>query len=149
MDEKLAAVARFGQPFAILLIDLDGFKGYNDTHGHGAGDVLLCRLADRIRSELRPTDSLARMGGDEFAVLIAGVDRDGATPLVRRIRRAIADGAPHSAGIASAPTDGLDTDTLYPAADRDPYAEKRGHAGPSPRRRVRGSRGRSSLSDRS
>ncbi len=118
------AVTRFDQPFALMLIDLDDFKAYNDAHGHVRGDELLCWLAGQIQRELRPTDSLARLGGDEFAVLVAGVDAAGAAVLAARIGGAIADGAPHCTGVASAPADGTDIDALYRAADQALYAEK-------------------------
>ncbi|MGZ4307665.1 MAG: GGDEF domain-containing protein [Solirubrobacteraceae bacterium] len=121
----LAGVTRFKQPVAMILIDLDNFKAYNDANGHVAGDELLCWLADQIRHELRPTDSLARLGGDEFEVLLAGVDAIDAAPTAARIRRAIADGAPHCTGIASAPADGTDIDALYRIADKALYSEKR------------------------
>jgi diguanylate cyclase (GGDEF)-like protein len=121
----LSALARFDRPFALMLIDLDHFKAYNDGRGHAAGDELLCWLAEQVRGELRPTDSLARLGGDEFAVLVAGVDRARAAPLTARIRDAIGDRAPHCAGVASAPANGTDIDALYRAADQALYAEKR------------------------
>ena len=130
---------RFGQPFAVMLIDLDNFKDYNDLHGHAAGDRLLCWLVEQIGRELRPSDSLVRLGGDEFAVLAAGVDTAGAAPLMARVRAAIADGAPHSAGIASAPGDGADIDALYRVADQQLYAEKRARAGSSARAAAGGS----------
>lgn len=123
-----ASVARFDQPFALMLIDLDNFKAYNDAHGHAAGDELLSWLAHRVRGELRATDSFARLGGDEFAVLIAGVDAAGAAPLAARVSGAIAARAPHCSGIASAPADGTDIDDLYRTADRALYAEKRNPA---------------------
>jgi diguanylate cyclase (GGDEF)-like protein len=123
-----AAVARFDQPFALMLVDLDNFKAYNDARGHVAGDELLCWLTDRIRAELRATDSLARLGGDEFAVLIAGVDTAAAGQLAIRVSVAIAARAPHCCGIASAPADGTDIDALYRAADHALYAEKRNRA---------------------
>jgi diguanylate cyclase (GGDEF)-like protein len=119
-----AAVARLDQSFALILIDLDNFKAYNDAHGHVAGDELLCWLAEQIGGELRPTDALARLGGDEFVVLVAGVDATGAALLAARIRRAVWDRVPHCTGIASAPVDGTDLDSLYRTADQALYAEK-------------------------
>ena len=67
---SLEGQRRHDEPLALLFIDLDDFKQVNDAHGHGAGDVLLQEAANRIRAQLRPTDTPARMGGDEFAVLL-------------------------------------------------------------------------------
>jgi diguanylate cyclase (GGDEF)-like protein len=64
---------RARQPSAVLLIDLDGFKQVNDTHGHEAGDAVLVAFAGILRAQVRPTDTPARLGGDEFAVLLDGV----------------------------------------------------------------------------
>jgi len=71
LEQALANAARTGQPAAVLLIDLDRFKFINDTYGHQAGDEMLCQVAHRLKRRLRANDVLARMGGDEFAVIIA------------------------------------------------------------------------------
>ena len=63
---------REGRPFALMLLDLDGFKGVNDAHGHAAGDAVLLATAQRLRQQLRADDVVARLGGDEFAVLVLG-----------------------------------------------------------------------------
>ena len=68
------ARARRGSPVAVLLIDLDGFKEVNDTHGHAAGDQLLVAVAQRLRDGIRGADTAARLGGDEFAVVLDGMD---------------------------------------------------------------------------
>jgi diguanylate cyclase (GGDEF)-like protein len=123
---ELGRVERHGVPVALLIIDLDQFKPYNDTHGHLAGDQLLAWFADTVRSTLRPSDTLARIGGDEFAVLVAHSDADAAEPLAERIREACGDRVRHCTGIASAPADGGDFDSLYRAADLRLYEAKRG-----------------------
>lgn len=75
---ELAVAQRSGQSFAILAIDLDGFKSVNDLHGHAAGDTVLKEAADRMARAIRVSDVAARLGGDEFAVLLLETDLDGA-----------------------------------------------------------------------
>jgi diguanylate cyclase (GGDEF)-like protein/PAS domain S-box-containing protein len=70
LGRHAAGIRRYGASGALLVLDLDGFKHVNDTHGHAAGDELIVRCADALRSRLRDTDVLARLGGDEFAVLL-------------------------------------------------------------------------------
>lgn len=67
LDRQIARGRRSGESAAVLMIDLDGFKQINDTHGHTTGDELLKRIAQALRERLRSTDSVARLGGDEFA----------------------------------------------------------------------------------
>lgn len=78
--------------FGVLLLDLDGFKAVNDTHGHIAGDSLLKELADRMQAAVRPADTVARLGGDEFAVLVDSfVAPLAVETLARRLRAAAAE----------------------------------------------------------
>src|SRR5207302_1311474 len=105
---------------ALLLADLDGFKELNDTLGHHAGDLVLSQLGPRLERELREVDLLARIGGDEFAVVVAGPDADDqrrALAVAERFRAAleepfVVDGirvAVHaSIGIAYSPEHGRD-----------------------------------------
>lgn len=80
------------ESFAIVAIDLDGFKAVNDTHGHGVGDLLLRGVADRIRQSTRSTDWAARMGGDEFVFVAEEVrSTEGAAALARRLIEAISE----------------------------------------------------------
>jgi diguanylate cyclase (GGDEF)-like protein len=69
LAEAAARSDRTGAPYAVLVLDVDGFKGVNDAYGHPAGDELLAELADRLRTALRPSDTAARLGGDEFVVI--------------------------------------------------------------------------------
>jgi diguanylate cyclase (GGDEF)-like protein len=112
-------------PLALLILDLDDFKGINDEHGHQVGDAVLCGAASRARGILRSTDSLARIGGDEFAVIAPGAHGEGAQRMAEAIRTAVglresdAPGPIPSASIGWAvfPEDGSDYGTLMRAAD--------------------------------
>ena len=75
LTQALAKDARQATGFAVLFVDLDGFKEVNDTLGHDAGDALLVEIASRIRDCVRPGDTVARLGGDEFIVLAEGLER--------------------------------------------------------------------------
>ena len=85
LARHLAHVRRYGPEGAVLVLDLDGFKPVNDTFGHAAGDRLLARVACVLRERLRATDVVARIGGDEFAVLLPRVDRAGAAAVAQSL----------------------------------------------------------------
>jgi diguanylate cyclase (GGDEF)-like protein len=94
LERLTAAIARHGRtaaPFAVLFLDLDGFKLINDSLGHQMGDGVLAAVADRIRRELRGVDTGARFGGDEFAVLLPDIDPVGALQVARRVQGALAE----------------------------------------------------------
>ncbi len=137
LDARTAAPANAAQgpsrPFWIALIDLDGFKAVNDHFGHVAGDALLCEVALRLRAHCPDDSVLARIGGDEFAVLVGGVDARGARRWADRLlaamvpafgdgNMAIRIGA--SIGIAHWPVDGHSAQSLLERADRRLYAAK-------------------------
>lgn len=92
-DEELARTIahadRDGWPLSVALLDLDDFKGYNDRYGHQAGDLLLKEVAAAWQGTLRAGDILARMGGDEFGVLLPGCDREMATTIAERLRACV------------------------------------------------------------
>ncbi len=88
---KMERCRTSGEPVCIFMLDVDGFKAFNDRHGHLKGDEILCEVADVLRSELRPTDMLARFGGDEFAVLLPGANLDDAMTTAERIRYVMAN----------------------------------------------------------
>jgi diguanylate cyclase (GGDEF)-like protein len=114
---------------ALVLIDLDLFKDYNDVYGHAAGDDLLRWIGTELGSTVRPGDSVARLGGDEFAVLLPETDAEAAAALVERLGERLATRVPHCLGVATAPADGVDYDALYKVADAALYARKFARSG--------------------
>lgn len=133
--QAINSARRENSRLAIVMLDLDGFKAVNDTHGHAFGDDVLRALAFRLRDGLRATDTAARLGGDEFAWILPRVTSRAAVG--RMVSRRLA-AARHdllvrrrqvdlgiSAGIALYPDDGRDTDTLLRRADDRMYAAKR------------------------
>lgn len=93
-DESLPRMVgrheRTQQPLSLLMIDVDGFKSYNDTHGHQAGDAALSRIGAVLGSRMRPTDLMARYGGEEFVVMLPLTESAGAFLAAERIRNAVA-----------------------------------------------------------
>lgn len=87
---ELARVRRYGEAAALLMLDLDHFKLVNDRHGHAAGDAVLRSFTERATAELRQTDTLGRLGGEEFAILLPATDEAGACELAERIRMRLA-----------------------------------------------------------
>jgi diguanylate cyclase (GGDEF)-like protein len=123
-----AAIARrfdAGKPFALLLGDMDGLKDINDSQGHAEGNDALRRLALMLGSTLRPDDEVARVGGDEFAVLTVFASTEEAAALAARLETALARlGSPMTFGWAVFPADGENALSLYRAADERLYARK-------------------------
>ncbi|HSL77353.1 MAG TPA: GAF domain-containing protein, partial [Candidatus Limnocylindrales bacterium] len=134
-QRELGAAVEAGRPFAVLMLDLDDFKSFNDANGHPAGDGLLVELAEAMTRATRDSDRLYRYGGDEFAALLPGADRVVAHDVAERIRRAVRGrtaSAAHSdaalvsisAGVACYPEDGRTKDELVAVADRALYLVK-------------------------
>ena len=143
LDVAIARANRGSAAFAVLIIDLDRFKPVNDIHGHPVGDMVLREIATRLSDVVRKSDTLARIGGDEFgailecplvdpgdtAVLLAG-------RIIERVSRPIVVGdrgveVGASVGIALCPADGSDSDTLLRAADMAMYRAKADGGGTS------------------
>ena len=138
-DEQLAlriqAADKRGERFAVLFVDADNFKAANDNHGHHAGDALLVELSTRIKDTLRKGDFAARIGGDEFIVIIDPLDPDIAPEaLAERIQKSVSrpvalpDGDEYrlriSIGVAVYPDHGVDATALLTIADAAMYADK-------------------------
>ncbi|MGB6184019.1 MAG: diguanylate cyclase [Sphingopyxis granuli] len=135
LAQRIGKAGADGTRFALLFVDADNFKLANDSFGHAAGDALLVALSERIKATLRPGDFAARIGGDEFIVLVDPLDpaTDPET-LAGPIRTGMADpvvlpgGDTYrlavSIGVAAFPTDGADPAALLTAADAAMYAEK-------------------------
>ncbi len=91
LQQQVARCARYGEPAAILLLDLDGFKAVNDTHGHLAGDALLQHVAGVLRGRLRAADVVARLGGDEFAAVLPHLAGEDAEQVAADLEQALAE----------------------------------------------------------
>lgn len=130
LTEAVARGRRYGWRFALVLVDLDDFKAVNDVYGHAAGDAALRVIGEEIRAVLRRGDVAARIGGDEFALLIANAESpDALEPLLDRLRPKLAHALPEtgvrfSAGTACFPVDADEPDQLQAVADTRLYAAK-------------------------
>ena len=119
-----------GQTIGFLACDLDHFKAVNDEHGHGVGDAVLRDVAYTLHASLRSLDSVYRIGGEEFLVVLPAVDLTRAIEIGERLRAAVAETRPGgievrmSVGAAAAPAAGLDFDGLYTSADGALYTAK-------------------------
>jgi len=143
LERTMAKARRHGTPFAVFYIDLNGFKPINDTFGHGAGDEVLRQVARRLTRVMRREDLLARIGGDEFALLVgtlkgAGHDLAAELSLIAgKCEAALADPIPYqghdlrvglSIGAACYPDDGDTAEALLARADQAMYRVKHGRA---------------------
>ncbi len=123
LGQEISRHARRGREFALILIDLDGFKQVNEEFGHLEGDRVLAEIGAALRHEVRDEDSVFRQGGDEFAVIAPEANGEEAEEVAARLRTRVRDcgagGLPVSAstGIASFPADGRTADQLSRVAD--------------------------------
>ena len=134
LNQALARAERDGVSFGVLFVDIDDFKGINDTAGHEAGDRVLRAIAERLQSSVRASDTLARLGGDEFVVVLEHADRAEAQTIADRIRTAIVAPIPAQAGdhavtvsigISLYPEHAADGPGLITAADYAMYLAKK------------------------
>ncbi len=136
LESALRAAHRHGTRLALLFVDVDGFKSINDVHGHAAGDSVLCAIARRLEGCVRETDTVARIGGDEFVVLLTDIQsREATTRTLEQMHLTMAE--PLSAdpgtfamptcsiGVAYYPEDGMDADTLLTHSDDEMYRMKK------------------------
>ena len=134
LEQLIKQSTRSQTSLAVIYIDLDNFKDVNDSRGHDFGDELLKVVAQRLRSEVRDTDTVARIGGDEFVILLGQLDRpEKADIIIREILKNLSEPVPingemiyvtASFGISMFPNDGDDGKALLLAADQAMYAAK-------------------------
>ncbi len=134
LGEEIARHRRRQREFAVVLLDLDGFKEINERYGHLDGDRLLAEIGASLRDEVRAEDSVFRQGGDEFAVIVPEAHSEEAEEVAARLRRRVAhrgfgtdETHPVSAatGFAMFPADGTTVEDLLGFADLDLFAAKR------------------------
>ncbi|HSV72478.1 MAG TPA: sensor domain-containing diguanylate cyclase [Chthonomonadales bacterium] len=136
LSEEVQRAVRYGRPLAVLMLDLDAFKQFNDTFGHPQGDALLRRVAQILRGSLRTSDHIARYGGEEFMVILPETTRDEAWHLAERVRRNVGGASIEvedgrivyrtvSIGVAGYPDDGAAPADLVQKADAALYRAKR------------------------
>ncbi|MDR1229100.1 MAG: diguanylate cyclase [Azoarcus sp.] len=135
IERERARLARYPGEAAILMIDIDHFKQINDTHGHAVGDVMLCHIVRQIRKLLREPDTLARLGGEEFALLLPETNQEGALGLAERVRKVLEEtplshngaqiNVTASVGVTIMTPQDINTDHALSRADRALYEAKR------------------------
>jgi diguanylate cyclase (GGDEF)-like protein len=129
---ELSRAKRLGLPLSVIMLDIDLFKSINDRHGHEAGDQALTRLSAEIRSALRAEDIFARLGGEEFIVMLPGQSVDEALKMAERMRAlveairepALPEGLTISLGVAGLAREADDVDDLLRRADQALYRAK-------------------------
>jgi diguanylate cyclase (GGDEF)-like protein len=131
LEQEIARGTRFGTVFSVVMLDIDLFKAYNDVYGHLAGDQILRRIGELIKSSIRKLDIPFRYGGEEFTVILPEARLDNAYKIAERIRRAIESKASSKAmpvtvslGVASWPVDGVTREEIIGCADAALYRAK-------------------------
>jgi two-component system cell cycle response regulator len=137
LSDAFSRAAASPGPFSLVVADLDHFKRINDGYGHPAGDAVLVELARRLAARRRAEDTVARLGGEEFGLILVRADRAGALAMAERLRQDVRatpfllEGGERldltvSLGVATYPEDGADAATLLASADEALYRAKRG-----------------------
>ena len=138
LQEEMERARLYQYNLSLVFLDIDHFKLVNDTYGHARGDEVLIAFVERVKTNLRTTDLLFRFGGDEFVLILQGVDQSRGPALVRHLLDDVSSmqifGDPplkitFSAGIAYFPADGETAETLLEAADQRTYHAKRAGRG--------------------
>ncbi len=136
LEKEILRSRRNGKPFSLLMLDLDGFKAYNDRFLHSSGDVALQEFASILRDSVREVDTVARLGGDEFAIILVESGAEGARDLARRVvdrlgkhilpgmEKVRTERLSVSVGVAAFPSDSFDKEDLFRKADRALYVAK-------------------------
>ena len=132
LEREVGRVLRFGHPFSLLMLDIDSFKNLNDSYGHDAGDEAIRRISKVLREGTRGIDLAARIGGEEFAILLVETSKEGGLEVAERLRAAIkaleipmAGHITGSFGVAECPTDAQTSAGVLKAADVALYEAKR------------------------
>jgi diguanylate cyclase (GGDEF)-like protein len=134
LAHETARARRDNLGFAVLLFDLDGFKAVNDTWGHAAGDRVLALVGERVRKCVRASDTVGRLGGDEFLAILPGTSLEGAIGVAEKLRDSLREPYPldgatahlsTSVGVSIFPDHGIDPEQLQRAADAALYRAKR------------------------
>lgn len=139
LEQMVVEGERYGNKFALLFVDLDGFKEINDSYGHDAGDEVLITAGNRLQECVRKSDTVARMGGDEFTVIVRNIEStESIERIVKKIHEALQEtmcidsfecSINSSIGVAIYPDNGADSETLLKNADSSMYEVKRNGKG--------------------
>ncbi len=125
LAEHIEAANRYGRELSLVLFDIDHFKQINDTHGHEAGDDVLCQFAQLLESTARKADIVCRYGGDEFSVILPETGKSSAAQFVERVVGGIGDPAPATAFSVAAGIATLPCKNMVSTADADLLTRKR------------------------
>lgn len=151
LAQEVSRSKRNGEPITLVMIDVDHFKTFNDTHGHRAGDEALKAVAAALKSKSRDFDTVARYGGEEFGVILPACSSKESLIAAERLRHAVSqidslpEGVTASAGVATYPTHAGDTEALIKTADEALYESKRSGRNRVTRSRRRGSKKQSHI----